>query len=173
MKIYKLKIAVFAFIFISNIGFGQNETSFSLEEAEVCGVNNNEKVKNVLLDVEIAKKKVWETTAIGLPQAHIEGQFQQLIDIPTSVVDASLFNPLAPPGEVMEFRMGQEFSSSAAFNVSQLVFDGSYIVGLQFSNFYIGGDNTDFFEPMSWTINSRNILNTDNYSSDVPIVLSL
>jgi outer membrane protein TolC len=58
------------------------------------------------------------------------------LDIPVSVVDAQLFNPMAPPGEVLEFRMGQEFSSNLTINASQLIFDGSYIVGLQFSRFF-------------------------------------
>lgn len=136
MKIYKLLVAV-ALCLPGGYSLAQEESnSFSLTDAENYGVSNNEKVKNALLDVEIARKQVWETTAIGLPQINIEGQFQQLLDIPTSVVDASLFNPMAPEGSVMEFRMGQEFSTSATLNASQLIFDGSYIVGLQFSKFF-------------------------------------
>jgi outer membrane protein TolC len=117
--------------------FGQESESFSILTAEEYGVNNSDKMKNVLLDYEVARKKVWETTSIGLPQVSAEGQFQHLIDIPTSVVDASLFNPLAPPGEVMEFQMGQKFSTSLTFNVNQLIFDGSYIVGLKFAKFWM------------------------------------
>ncbi len=116
--------------------FAQDNASFSLTEAEEYGVANNAKMKNAMLDIEVARKKVWETTAIGLPQISAEGQFQQLLDIPVQVVDASLFNPMAPPGEVLEFRAGQEFSTSLTFNASQLIFDGSYIVGLQFSKFF-------------------------------------
>ena len=117
--------------------WSQDQTSFSLAEAEEFGVNNNEKMKNSLLDVEAARKRVWETTAIGLPQISAEGSFQHLIDIPTQVVDASLFNPMAPPGEVMEFQMGQKFTTGLTFNVNQLLFNGSYIVGLQFSKHWM------------------------------------
>ncbi|MEP5071181.1 MAG: TolC family protein [Crocinitomicaceae bacterium] len=117
--------------------FAQDQSSFSLTQAEEFGVNNNEKMKNAFLDVEAAKKRVWETTAIGLPQINAEGNFQNLIDIPVSVVDASLFNPNAPAGEVMEFQMGQKFSTSLTFNVNQLIFDGSYIVGLKFAKFWM------------------------------------
>lgn len=134
MKTYK-KI-IYGLIAAVTINTASAQTTFSLKDAEEFGVNNNEKVKNALLDIEIAKKKVWETTAIGLPQVSAEGQFQQLLDIPVQVVDATLFNPMAEPGEVLEFRAGQEFSTSLAFNASQLLFDGSYIVGLQFSKFF-------------------------------------
>lgn len=115
---------------------GQDQSSFSLAEAEEYGVNNNYKLRNALLDIEAAEKKVWETTAIGLPQVSASGQFQNLLDIPTSVVDATLFNPNAQPGDVMTFQMGQKYNSSLTFNVNQLIFDGSYIIGLRFANFY-------------------------------------
>lgn len=128
-------ITLFTLCF-SLIGYAQEQSSFSLAEAEEYGVNNNAKVLNAMLDYEAAQKKIWETTAIGLPQVNASGNFQNLIDIPTSVVDATLFNPNAQPGEVMTFQMGQKYSSSLTFNVSQLVFDGSYIIGLQFVKFY-------------------------------------
>jgi outer membrane protein TolC len=135
MKIYKKVAPILLTLLVGNMSFAQDKTNFSLLEAEEYGVNNNEKVKNSMLDTEIARKKVWETLAIGLPQISAEGQFQQLLDIPVSVVDAKLFNPSAADGEVLEFRMGQEFSSSLAFNATQLIFDGSYIVGIQFTKF--------------------------------------
>jgi outer membrane protein len=135
MKTYKSILTIGLALVFGGVQ-AQESTAFSLTEAEEYAVSHNEAVKNALLDIEIARKKVWETTAIGLLQVNMEGQYQQLLDIPVSVVDAQLFNPMAAPGEVLEFRMGQEFSSSLAINVSQLIFDGSYIVGLQFSRFF-------------------------------------
>lgn len=123
-------------ICLSTFSWSQKENTFSLAQAEEFGVNNSDKMKNALLDIEAAKKRVWETTAIGLPQVSAEGNFQHLIDIPTSVVDANLFNPMAPEGEVMEFQMGQKFNTSLTFNVNQLLFDGSYLVGLKFAKFW-------------------------------------
>lgn len=135
MKIYRSYLLIILLIG-ETLVIGQDDNSFSIESAEAYGVENNNKVKNSLLDAETARLKVWETTAIGLPQVNVEGSFQHMIDIPTSVVDAQLFNPFAQPGEVMSFQMGQKFTTSASLNVSQLIFDGSYIVGLRFSKFY-------------------------------------
>jgi len=42
--------------------------ALSLEQAQAYAVQNSPVLKNANLDLEIAKKKVWETTAIGLPQ---------------------------------------------------------------------------------------------------------
>ncbi|HIP37749.1 MAG TPA: TolC family protein [Crocinitomix sp.] len=114
----------------------QDTIVFSLQLAEDFGVEHNYNIKNTQLEIEKAQKKVWETIAIGLPQVKADGQFQNMIDIPTSVVDATLFNPLAPPGTLMEFQMGQQYNMSGTITANQLIFDGSYIVGLQFSKFY-------------------------------------
>jgi len=130
------RILILLTILLSNQLFGQDKTTFSLAEAEEFSVTNSQKIKNVQLDLEITEKKVWETIAIGLPQVNAEGTFNNMIDIPTSVVDATIFNPTAPPGTLMEFQMGQPYNVSGTINVNQLLFDGSYIVGLQFSKFY-------------------------------------
>ena len=86
-----------------------------------------------IADLEIlsAQKRVLEATSIGLPQVNMEGNFQQFINIPTSVVDASFLNPNAPPGSTVAFRMGTKYSMNAGITASQLLFDGSYFVGLQ------------------------------------------
>ncbi|MBK7128504.1 MAG: TolC family protein [Crocinitomicaceae bacterium] len=136
MKISRPKLVLATMVITTLSVYGQDQTSFTLTEAETYGVTNNEKMKNAMLDIEAAQKKIWETTSIGLPQVSANGQFQNLVDIPTQVVDATLFNPMAQPGDVMEFQMGQKYSTSLTFNVSQLVFDGSYLVGLRFAKFY-------------------------------------
>ncbi len=116
--------------------YAQDKTTFSLADAEAFSVSNSRQIKNKQLDLEISEKKVWETIAIGLPQINVEGDFKNFLDIPVSVVDATLFNPAAPAGSVAEFKMGQPYNATGTLNVSQLIFDGSYIVGLQFSKFY-------------------------------------
>jgi outer membrane protein TolC len=136
MRTFKAGTMLLLSVLTSTVIYSQESTAFTILEAEEYGVNNNEKMKNAVLNIEIAQKKIWETKAIGLPQISATGSFQNLLDIPVSVVDATLFNPNAQPGEVMTFQMGQAYSSSLAFNVSQLVFDGSYIIGLQFAKFY-------------------------------------
>lgn len=117
-------------------GLAQQKGVFSLEAAEEFGVEHNVKTKNALLDYQMAQKRVWEATATGLPQVQAEGQFQQLLDIPVSVVDAQLFDPSAEEGQIVEFRAGQEFTTSLSLQVNQLLFDGSYIVGLRFAKFW-------------------------------------
>lgn len=114
----------------------QEENSFTLKQAQDYALKNNYSVLNAGRDVDAAKKKVWETTAIGLPQVSAEAKFQNFIDLPTSLIPASAFNPLAPEDEFAELQFGTNYNTTATLSASQLIFDGSYIVGLQAAKTY-------------------------------------
>lgn len=110
--------------------------SYSLSAAQQYAVANNAATKNAQLDKEIAKKKVWETTSIGLPKISGDASFQNFLDIPTQVAPANAFDPSAPPGLLVPLRFGTDYTVTAGLSVSQLIFDGSYIVGLQTAKIY-------------------------------------
>ncbi|MDG1475626.1 MAG: TolC family protein [Vicingaceae bacterium] len=133
----KLLIALF---FVSTLAVAQEKeevnTSFNLKEAQDFAVEHNYKNKKAMLDVDIAKKKVWETTAMGLPQVSANAKLQKFLDIPVSLAPASAFNPAAPADELAELQFGLDYSNSVGISASQLIFDGSYIVGLQAAKTY-------------------------------------
>jgi len=126
--------------FVTNLAFAQKEgestLSFNLKEAQDFAIENNYKNKQAMLDIDIAKKKVWETTAMGLPQINAEAKLQKFIDIPVSLAPANSFNPLAPADELTALQFGLDYSNSYGISASQLIFDGSYIVGLQAAKTY-------------------------------------
>ena len=133
----KLLIALF---FVSTLAVAQEKeevnTSFNLKEAQDFAVEHNYKNKKAMLDVDIAKKKVWETTAMGLPQVSANAKLQKFLDIPVSLAPANAFNPAAPADELAELQFGLDYSNSVGISASQLIFDGSYIVGLQAAKTY-------------------------------------
>jgi outer membrane protein TolC len=77
-----------------------------------------------------------ETIAMGLPKINGEVNWQQFLEIPTTVVPANMFVPTAPEGQYTELQFGTEHNSTATLSASQLLFDGSYIVGLKASKIY-------------------------------------
>jgi len=82
-------------------GFSQNETgatsySFSLPQAVEFALQNQNDVKNALLDEEISRNKVKEVTGMGLPQINASFDVKKFIEIPTSLVPAEFFG--GPPG---------------------------------------------------------------------------
>lgn len=132
----KNKFYLVAFLFLAKVGVGQQ--SFSLKQAQDYAVEHNQKVLNADIDLKIAEKKVWETTAAGLPQISGAVKFQNFIDIPTSVLPANAFNPMAPKGELVGIKFGTKFNTNASLQVSQLLFSGNYLVGLQAAKAYTG-----------------------------------
>lgn len=110
--------------------------AFSLKEAQEFAIKNSYSVKNAKADVKIAEKKIFETTTLGLPQIKGEVNFQNFLDIPTQVLPANAFNPMADPKELVPLRFGTDYNTAAGITASQLIFDGSYIVALQASRSY-------------------------------------
>jgi outer membrane protein TolC len=117
--------------------FAQSPQEFNLQQAVNYALQNAYSLKNAELDIEISRAKVKETTAIGLPQVSAEGQFQDFTQIPVSFIPAQIFNPLAPEGTFMPVKFGTQFRTQGTISASQLIFDGSYIVGLQAAKSYV------------------------------------
>ena len=112
------------------------QDSYSLKQAKDYAIQNNIQVKNSLLDVEIAQQKIKETTATGLPQISGSVGFQNFLDVPTSLIPASSFDPTAPPDLLVPVKFGTDFNLNGTLQVSQLIFSGNYLVGLQASRTY-------------------------------------
>ncbi|RMG83566.1 MAG: TolC family protein [Bacteroidetes bacterium] len=128
--------ALFLILAVLN-GFPQDVKKFNLSQAVNFALQNAYSLKNAELDIEISRAKVKETTAIGLPQVSAEGQFQDFTQIPVSFIPAQIFNPLAPEGTFMPVKFGTQFRTQGTVSASQLIFDGSYIVGLQAAKSYV------------------------------------
>ncbi|MBT6438876.1 MAG: TolC family protein [Flavobacteriales bacterium] len=123
------------------VGKSQGDSTgsvFSLSQALEYATENSNKAKRAAAQVEITVKKKKEVRAIGLPQINGEVKFQNFLDIPTTLVPANAFNPLAPEDEFAALQFGTDYSTSAGLTASQLLFDGSYLVGLKIADDYTG-----------------------------------
>lgn len=114
---------------------GWTQSSFSLVDAKLYALENNLSVKNADGDNQSAHEKYIEIRGMGLPQVEINGSFNHFINLPVQVLDASFFNPSAPPGTTVDFRAGTTYNSTGTFQASQLLFNGSYIIGLKAANY--------------------------------------
>jgi outer membrane protein len=136
--------------------FAQNDSilRFSLKEAQDYAIQNFYVSKNAKLDIERAKKVVMETTAIGLPQVKASASWAY---IPGTIPSIDFMGPLAGLFRSISdtlFKQNINTDTSAyqymggsspiaerssityGFTVSQLIFSGEYIVGLQASKVY-------------------------------------
>lgn len=119
---------------------------FSLKEAQEYALQNSPAVKSAAIDLESARKKIWETTAIGLPQVTATGNYQYIFKVPefsfggfydyrllpdgTPITKNDLLNTYQP-GQPVKLGVQQNFTWN--ISVNQLIFSGEYIVGLQAS----------------------------------------
>lgn len=121
------------------------QTKYTLEECIAYAMKNNEQLKIKALEKEIAKGTIGETRATGLPQINASAGFQDNITIQTSFIQdfispatyAILFSEnllperdLGPPAS-FPAQFGTPVTGNAGVSVSQLIFNGSYFVGLQ------------------------------------------
>ena len=134
MKILSMNAAVVGLVLCALLGAataGSAQTSLSLAEAQDKALDQAYAMERALIDVEVAKRDVKELLATGLPQVTGSVDFNHFIDIPTQVVPASSFDPTAPEDMVLEFSFGTTQSLTAGLNATQLIFSGSYLVGVQ------------------------------------------
>ena len=148
----------------------KNSQAFTLEEAQKFALANSPVLKNSNLDLEIAKKKIWETTAIGLPQVNgkfsasymlkmsptIEqfsglgslgssiGRLYEIAGIQSAGMPSNIANGLvakvldsvkndaaAADANKEQTLKDMKWGATVDITVSQLIFSGSYLVGLQ------------------------------------------
>jgi outer membrane protein len=109
--------------------------SFSVQQAIDFAMENQNNVKNAVIDEEIAHEKVDEIFGMGLPQITSSFDTKDFIRIPTSVIPASAFG--GPADVLKPVQFGTKYQSSAGFDASQLLFSGEYILGLQASKVYV------------------------------------
>ena len=127
-----LIIAGLALLLSGSFVKAQNDTTLrlSLQEAQNYAIENFFLSKNAELDIEIARKQILETTAIGLPQVQATGDFQYVPNPPTlDFVDFETGDPI-------EIQLAPEQNTTYGATVSQLIFSGEYIVGLQAAKVY-------------------------------------
>lgn len=113
----------------------QKNYNFSLEQAIAHAVTNNYSAINAGRDIESSKEKKWETTAMGLPQINAGLDYTNNFVLQKSVVPAEFFG--GNPGEYAAVAFGTKHNMIAHSTLSQLIFDGSYIVALQASKTYL------------------------------------
>lgn len=129
----KHKILVISLVLYSL--FLKSQDSFTLNEAVEFGLINNSVAKNATNDVKIANAKKWETIATGLPQINSFIEYNNNIKQPISLVPAEFFG--GNPGEFSELSFGTKQTIDGSVTLTQLLFDGSYSVGLSSIKLYM------------------------------------
>ncbi len=106
---------------------------FSLQAVQEFAVTHSYDRKRSLLDIQTAQKQIKETLAIGLPQ------IESTIGYINNLKLATILIPNFFEGkfdEMIPVQFGTQHNTNVNFIVSQLLFNGSYFVGLQAAKIY-------------------------------------
>ncbi|ADF54857.1 MAG: TolC family protein [Zunongwangia sp.] len=121
------------FISLSSYAQETNEIpesySFSLEEAIRYGLAHNVEALNAQRDIAISLKQKWEIIAQGLPQLSGAVDYQNYIKQPVQLLPAEITG--GEPGTFIPVTFGTQQSMNATATWNQIIFDGSYLVGIQ------------------------------------------
>lgn len=146
------------------LSIGQEKAKLSLDEAITLALKNNTNILNSDLDLKIAQKKVWETIASGLPQISGKGSYSHIFKVPTLSFGGKTvlsntevpWDPVTQSGTMSSLtlasgeniylnseagtpiELGLKNNTTFDVTLSQLIFSGSYIVGLQATKVYYG-----------------------------------
>lgn len=129
-------VGIFLLQLVNLHSFAQDIKSFTLKEAQQYAIENNYDIKNAGTDVEIARQRVKENLAIGLPQVNAGAGYTNYIELPTQLIPAEFFG--GEPGEFQEIQFGTQHNATWNASLSQLLFSGQYIVGVMASKAYVG-----------------------------------
>ena len=112
----------------------QQVVTLSLSEAVDYALENNPATKNARLELLISKATIKETFARGLPQINGAYNLDYNPKIPVVFLpNQPPFGDPSNPSDVIPARFGVSYSSGLGVTVSQMIFDGSFFVGLRAS----------------------------------------
>lgn len=127
-------------------GFGQDKKEvlkLSISEAQAFALQNNRDVQSSKIDIKTADKQIWENLALGLPQMNVTANYLHQFMIPVLNFGPVLDINSLPDGVITKsdlknaykdsppISLGVKNNTTIDFTVSQLIFSGEYLVGLQ------------------------------------------
>ncbi len=135
-----------AALIFTNLSFAQDSTdAWTVQQCIAYAKEHNQQLKVADLEREIATGQIGETRAIGLPQINANAGFQHNINIQTSFIQdfisPATYSILFAEGLLEERDLGEPstfpaqfgtpYTGNAGISVTQMVFNGSYFVGLE------------------------------------------
>ena len=109
--------------------------NFSVKEAIKFALENNAKILNAKLEVDKAYKEKWKIISEGLPQIKADFNYTNFLELPVSLIPAEFFG--GQEGDFAEVSFGTEQNLVGSARISQMIFDGSYIVGVKATETYL------------------------------------
>ncbi|MGD1890308.1 MAG: TolC family protein [Cyclobacteriaceae bacterium] len=146
----KIKLSILLCLFtVSNILAQTQEIDvtapLTLDECLTYAYQNSENIKIADLEKTIAQAEVGITKAQGLPQVDLAVVYNNNFAVPTIYLPAEAGAAFGQPGdEEVELNLGIRNEANAGISASQMIFDGSYFVGLAAARTFVNLSEQDY-----------------------------
>lgn len=121
-------IGIVSSILLVQEGFAQTDsTYFSIKECIDYASQNSSRIKVAKYDEEYGIKQIKEVKGRALPQANITGNFEDRLKVPLLIIPG--FGGAG--GGEGGIKMGYKYNSNLVGEVTQMIFDPSFSVGLK------------------------------------------
>jgi outer membrane protein TolC len=130
----KLFVAIILIATVFQTASAQDVVQLNLKQALEYALENNVDAKNARLELLVAETTVKEELSKGLPQINGSFNFNYNPAVPLLFVpNEGIFADPAVDADVVPLRLGVSYQSGLGVTVSQMIFDGSFFVGLRAS----------------------------------------
>jgi len=139
----KKRIFLYLYLGVAMLANAQQKHSFTLQQCLDYAYANATSLQKSVLDEQIAKARVNEIIGVGLPQ--VNGTAQMLYNfelrpafLPPFFLSGNTGTPPDPNAEFVPVRgiFAPRYQGDVGITISQLIFNGSYFVGLEASRTY-------------------------------------
>lgn len=131
-------IIVLFLLFVAPSTFAQERTDgmFSLQECLSYAFEHNQDIIIANLEIDASKAKTGEYLSAGFPQIDGNASVNKNFIIRKAFFPKRLTDPSAPIDEFVEVAFGTPYDGDLGISLSQMIFSGSYFVGVKASKTY-------------------------------------
>jgi len=118
----------------------QKKVELNLKQCLEMALQNNYRVTLSGMEQTRLQHQKYETRGTGLPQVSGTGSFQNFLKLPTQLIPGEFFGQ---PGTLIPVQFGTNYNMSGGIQVSQLIYNRSFLVSMQISNRLIEQGNLE------------------------------
>ncbi len=109
---------------------GPESVSVTLEQAIAVALERSQELRVAKLAVASSSQRVREAVGTLLPSVDATVRYQRNLRVAEAFLPAFLFDPDAPPDELVPVRFGADNTWSAQLSVTQPLFDATFLLGV-------------------------------------------
>lgn len=137
MKLFNPIILIGSLLIAFSVsGQDLTENRYTLQQCLDYAYEHNQNIIIANLEIESSKAKTGEYLSAGFPQIDATAGVNKNFILRRTWLDGSRFDPSVPEGTLIQLEFGTPYDAEYGVGLSQMIFNGSYFVGVKASKTY-------------------------------------